>query len=597
MAIYNTGKYLNDSIGSLLKQSCGFNIIQLILINDGSLDNTHEICIKYMNQYPENIIYKNISHSGVSKARNVGLEYAKGEYINFLDPDDIWDSKAFACVLKFYRIHKNIDLVAGRMKFFEARTSYHLLDYKFIKTKVVNLIKKYRYIQLSASSCFFRSKIIKNAKFNEQLRYSEDIRFINTFLLYNPKIGFIREAIYNYRSRKDGSSAIQTVNKDKSFYFDTISQVHYFLIKLSISLYNKIVPFIQYFLLYDIQFRIKMNSRQYLTKFNNNKYTEMIDKILKSINEKFILIQKFIPNIIKLLILSKKFGKDLRNDLIFKNNSLKYKNKTMINFYQSKNLIYWRNIDIKNDILHLEGKDNCWIERDKYFYYAVIGNEIYYPKYKYYAPYNFNTIYGEIIKGRLIIFNISIKAIEKQVVSIFISYLNNKIKIFPIFDLFSHIPPLSNGYYISGNYILKREYRNIIIYRYTLEREILFENKFIEELKLLKKDYLIKYRALKKLFKSKVDTTKELWLINDGLKKAGDNGEYFFRYINENKKELIDSYFIISENSPDYERLKNIGKVISFNSKEYLVKYLMADKIISSFSNPYIYNLSSEYVL
>ena len=141
IAIYNTGKYLDDSLGSLLKQSCSFNIIQIILINDGSFDNSHNICMKYMMLYPDNIIYKTIEHGGVSKARNIGLKYAKGKYINFLDPDDLWDSKAFEYVLNFYESHKNIDLVAGRIKYFEAKTGYHLLDFKFTKTRVVNIFK------------------------------------------------------------------------------------------------------------------------------------------------------------------------------------------------------------------------------------------------------------------------------------------------------------------------------------------------------------------------------------------------------------------------------------------------------------------------
>ena len=591
MPIYNTGKYLNDSISSLLNQSLGFNKIQLILINDGSLDNTHEICTKYISQYPDNIIYIRIEHGGVSKARNIGLEFAKGKYINFLDPDDFWDSKAFYFILNFFSQHKNISLVACRMKFFEARNKYHILDYKFIKTKIVNLIDHYKYIQLSASSCIFRAKAIKNLKFSEQIKYSEDILFINTLLLYNPKIGYIKEALYNYRSRKDRSSALQTINYDKSFYFNTLLNVHYFLMNLSISLYNKIVPFIQYFLIYDIQFRIRTNTQKYLSFLNIIKYKEMLNKILNCIDEKYILTQKYLPNIIKLLILSKKYRKDIRNDLIFKNNSLKYKWKTVLNFSHYKNIINWRIIDIKNDTLHIEGKDNCWIERDKYFYYAAIGNEIYYPEYKYNVEYNLNTLYGDIIKGRYIIFNIHIKMFEKQVIHIYISYLKNIIEIFPTYDFFSYIPPTPNGYYVSGNFILRNEDRNLIIYKYTRKRENLFEKQYIEDLKFLKKEYLIKLREHKKCYKTKIDKNKkEIWLINDGLNEAGDNGEYFFRYINENKKELINSYFIISENSNDYKRLKNIGNVISCNSEEYLVKYLMADKIISSAYIPIIFN-------
>ena len=591
IAIYNTGKYLNDSIGSLLEQSCSFNIIQIILINDGSLDNSHEVCLKYKKKYPHNIIYKNIEHGGISKARNIGLEYVKGEYINFLDPDDLWDSKAFEYVLNFYKQHKSIDLVAGRIKYFEGKAGYHLLDFKFTKTRVVNLFKEYRYIQLSASSCFIRSKIIKNLKFIEEIKFAEDVRYINTLLLYKPKIGYIREALYNYRIRKDGSSAIQNSYKDKSFYFTTLYKVHYFLINLSISLYNEIVPFIQYFLLYDIQFRIKANIQKYFNTFNISRYREMIDKILNCLNEKFILSHKFIPNKLKLLILSRKYGTDLRNDLVFENNSIKYEGKKMIDFYYDKNIIYWTILDIKNDILHLEGKDSCWMERDKYFYYAVIGNEKYYPEYKDDIHYNLNTIYGIIIKGRIILFDIPIKNVEKQVLHIFISYLKHVIEIFPSFNLLPIIPPLTNGYCVSGNFILKKEERNLIIYNYTQEKEILFESKYIEELKLYKKEYLIELRKHKKIYRLKSKKKKkEIWLINDKLNIAGDNGEFFFRYINKNKKDVIDSYFIISENSTDYERLKNIGIVIPYNSKEHLFKYLIADKIISSFWDPNIYN-------
>ena len=484
MAIYNTGRYLNDSIGSLLNQSCGFNKIQLILINDGSIDNTNEICMKYVNKYPNNIKYKYIEHSGVSKARNVGLEMAKGKYINFLDPDDLWDYMAFEYILHFYKQHNNTDIVAGRIKFFEAITGYPILDYKFTKTKVVNLLKEYRYIQLSASSCFFRTKTIKNLKFYEGIKYCEDIRFINTLLIDKPKMGLVKEALYYYRRRKDGSSSIQNLNKDKNYYFDTIIKVHHFLINLSFLKYNILVPFIQYFLAYDIIFRIKTIIQKYLENLYIIKYIEIINNILKYIDEKFILVQKHASNIIKFLILSKKYRKDLRNDLIFENNSLKYEGKKMINFNKDKNIIIWTNLYIKNDILHLEGKDNCWIERDKYFYYAIIEKGIYYPKYEENINYNLNTIYGTI-KGRIILFDIPIEKLKKQILHIFISYLNKKIEIFPNLNFLSHIPPISNGYYVSGNFILTKENRQLIIYQYTREIEILFENKYYKSKKLI----------------------------------------------------------------------------------------------------------------
>ena len=55
ISIYNTGKYLDDTINSLINQSIGFKEIQIILVNDGSTDNSEEICLKYQKLYSNNI--------------------------------------------------------------------------------------------------------------------------------------------------------------------------------------------------------------------------------------------------------------------------------------------------------------------------------------------------------------------------------------------------------------------------------------------------------------------------------------------------------------------------------------------------------------
>ena len=59
IAIYNSGRYLDECINSLISQTIGFKKIQIILVNDGSTDQSEEICLKYQNNYKENIIYHN----------------------------------------------------------------------------------------------------------------------------------------------------------------------------------------------------------------------------------------------------------------------------------------------------------------------------------------------------------------------------------------------------------------------------------------------------------------------------------------------------------------------------------------------------------
>ena len=119
--IYNVGKYLEETIMSVVNQTIGFENIQLILINDGSIDNSEEICLKYQKIYPENIIYYKQKNSGVSAARNKGLELATGELVNFFDGDDIWDKHAFKEVYKNYKRNKDVQIYSCKLLFFDAK--------------------------------------------------------------------------------------------------------------------------------------------------------------------------------------------------------------------------------------------------------------------------------------------------------------------------------------------------------------------------------------------------------------------------------------------------------------------------------------------
>ncbi len=85
MPCYNDAEYVQDAINSVLSQT--YNNYELIVINDGSSDNSINILSKYKNQ----IILINQKNQGASRARNSGLKRAKGEYIAFLDADDYWE--------------------------------------------------------------------------------------------------------------------------------------------------------------------------------------------------------------------------------------------------------------------------------------------------------------------------------------------------------------------------------------------------------------------------------------------------------------------------------------------------------------------------
>ena len=444
ISIYNTARYLNDSIGSIINQTIGFNNIQLILINDGSTDNSEQICLKYKKLYINNIVYIKIEHSGVSKARNIGLKYSKGLYINFFDSDDKWDFKAFEYVHLYFKLFKNLELIGCRIKYFESSNKYHFLDYKFKKTKIANLTEEYHLIHLSASSSFFRSSSLKGIEFIEGLLFGEDSRFIITLLLNNSIIGLIREAIYYYRKRIDSSSAIQNTEHNYKFYFWTIEYVEKFIINESIKLYNKILPFIQFYIAYDILFRIQSRAYIFLDFNDYNKYCKTIENLLE---DKYILEQNIFSSRLIIFALSKKYYLDQRYNITFKNNSFLYSNKELINLEIYKSIIYWNIVEINKNNLHLEGEDRFWMPKKNFYYYCQIGNKKFFPKYFYYSGYDFITMYGLVNKGRLISFDINLEMKEKQTLHFYLVFQDEIIDLLTSFSESTHIPPIENSYY------------------------------------------------------------------------------------------------------------------------------------------------------
>ena len=100
--------YLEESIDSIINQTLDFEeYTQLILIDDGSDDNSKEICQRYYDSYPNNIVFISKGNEGQGKSRNLGLEYVQGEFVNFLDADDYLSENALEEVSKFFREYDN----------------------------------------------------------------------------------------------------------------------------------------------------------------------------------------------------------------------------------------------------------------------------------------------------------------------------------------------------------------------------------------------------------------------------------------------------------------------------------------------------------
>jgi|SRR5699024_8511258 len=109
MPAYNSEKHIKSTIKSILNQTHA--TFELIIINDGSRDGTEKIVKEYQKQ-DERIKYYSIENSGSAVARNVGLKHVTGDYIGFVDSDDLIDQYMYEVLLN-HATDNNVDIVGA----------------------------------------------------------------------------------------------------------------------------------------------------------------------------------------------------------------------------------------------------------------------------------------------------------------------------------------------------------------------------------------------------------------------------------------------------------------------------------------------------
>lgn len=240
--IYNTEKYLNRCIDSLLNQT--IDNYEIILIDDGSNDNSGNICDSYSNKF-EFIKTIHKSNEGQGIARNLGIQLARGKYVTFVDSDDYVNKDCYTVMLEIAN-KDNCDLFIAKLNKCDELEKIKV-DCKNIKFKYENNIDNMSAIvcmlndigtnqnmwEISSSSCdklYLKEMLIKgDIKFASERQYiSEDIIFNCQAIQNSDNIICSNIPIYNYV--QNTGSFCHTYQKDyhkrmsmmKNYFFNNI---------------------------------------------------------------------------------------------------------------------------------------------------------------------------------------------------------------------------------------------------------------------------------------------------------------------------------------------------------------------------------------
>ncbi len=578
MAVYNVAPFIREAVDSLIEQSIGFDQIQLILVDDGSTDESGRICDEYAQKYPENVEVHHKKNGGVSSARNCGLEYVKGQYVNFMDPDDKISPEAFLAVYRFFEQHKEeTDVVSIPILFFDARTGEHMLNDKYKRgTRIIDLDDEPYSIQLHVNSTFVSVDAANKERMDERLSISEDAKYINTILMKKRKLGVVTEGEYLYRKRSTGQdSALDHSILKAKWYLPCLEHFWKDMIRRSVEEYGTVPIYLQYVLAYDMswRFRVKEIPKGVISPEEKDRYLHELVEVSRKIDDDVWLEQRYLSDFQKAYILKSKYSEPLQFASDGKDGIDVLVNGRRI-FSLSESEVIIHRFALKEQAIEVEGEMYVYPELidDIQMEILVNGRGRTCEHFTFREP---QKALGGVI--RLCKSFTASFPLRQEGMDICFAFRLKGDRVRCTHVTFRRFVPVSKEF--ESSYCWKNGWKitpvadGFRVCRSDRKDALRSEIRFCKELwkaNSLGSRKAVVLRTLSGMAKKLV--RKPVWLISDRINKADDNGEAFFRYMREHHRKEVNCYYVLSKQSADFQRLRKIGPVV--DDKGFLHKIL-----------------------
>lgn len=220
--VYNVEKYLRDALDSVVNQT--YTNLEIIIVNDGSTDNSLDIC----NEYAKNdrrIIVISIQNSGAAVARNRGLDCATGEFIVFVDSDDYCPLNSIESLYDSYK-NEQVDLVIGNSLTIQDNGQNSDISRKNDRVReVISGVEMIRRLLIGASAPWarlYKKSLWEGLRFPEGVINEDEPILIQVYSRCN-KILMLEEVVYYYRKRENSVTSSQFGIKKLDMYYNAVN--------------------------------------------------------------------------------------------------------------------------------------------------------------------------------------------------------------------------------------------------------------------------------------------------------------------------------------------------------------------------------------
>lgn len=245
---HNSARHIKKTLDNILHASENIQK-EIILVDDGSTDNTRNI-IKEFNNIK--VIYQD--NKGVSTARNKALSFVsdKSKLITFIDDSDKVSSNFFENHLLFFEQNTDINITFSPIINVQNKNlKRNSLNYCFDTDKnIVNIFEDYKYIRFHIGGVVFRSNILKTIQnpFDQNIHFWEDAKMINSLIVKYKEYGLVKDVHYFYNLDDENSLSKASWSKSERYSYH-IKNNYLYMIDLSLYYYGVVIDYIQYLIL------------------------------------------------------------------------------------------------------------------------------------------------------------------------------------------------------------------------------------------------------------------------------------------------------------------------------------------------------------
>ena len=476
----------------------------------------------------------------------------QGEYVCFLSQGDIPGEDAVGKLISYSKDGEHDVILLNRKKeeIVNPQSDFHqVYDRPFI---LIN----------SFTNLLFRKELVKDIRKLVGVDLRSACRVVR--LVLAEQGFFIDREVYIARSD-------EWILKDFTLLFKEIN----LLFEYSVKKYHEILPYVQYAVLYYL-----------LNNIHSGVNKETFKNILSNISDAVLLESRICNFHTKLYLLNLKYDRNILNGLEINDEGRVFLDDQLLVNVTGNSRLEICITTITDGMMTLEGRTDLNLFGDRYRLFISDKNDKLYPLVL--SPYHPRDVEGfsEELLYEGYQFRVSFPIEPSNEYEIILEDEDERDFIIkPRFGDYSRLNNSGKAYFIDHGLIIRFRDNRFSVEKYKKGKHFGAELSYLFWLFRNKRRYTVKCRIAYHLMKPFVK--KPVWILADRPHVAGDNAEHLFRYLMQKTQEWKDHriYFLISRESPDYERIRKIGRVLEYNSVKHQLFSLYSDMIIAAAAN------------